>query len=177
MSKELGLPYGATGQIIAQALKAAWDICGNTCNLSCLTYSRRFSLQHQINMPTVTDPESLPSDVKLILDMTENIPEEIKKRAQKKIKDIITTEDIPLDYRAVTQYTPEEIIAVNILPNPWFKTRGALNDDDVKLHACIIAYASDSGFISTSAAANGFTKNGPCTNEERSMVFMVEMEP
>lgn len=32
-------------------------------------------------------------------------------------------------------------------------------DDDLRLHACIIAYASDSGFITTAAAANGYMIN------------------
>lgn len=51
-----------------------------------------------------------------------------------------------------------EFIVVNIntfFQQRWFKTRGLLNDD-MKLHACIIAYASDSGFITTAAAANGY---------------------
>jgi acyl-CoA thioesterase II len=31
---------------------------------------------------------------------------------------------------------------------------------DKKLHACVIAYASDSGFIDTTVAANGVPNNG-----------------
>lgn len=61
------------------------------------------------------------------------------------------------------------------LQQRWFKTRGALNDDDMKLHACIIAYASDSGFINTAATANGFTFNsesiGMMTSLDHSVWF------
>lgn len=56
----------------------------------------------------------------------------------------------------------------------WFKTRGVLNDD-MKLHACIIAYASDSGFINTAARANGFSYNsdsiGMMTSLDHSVWF------
>lgn len=56
----------------------------------------------------------------------------------------------------------------------WFKTRGALTDD-MRLHACIIAYASDSGFLNTAAKANGLTYSSPSigmmTSLDHSMWF------
>lgn len=42
----------------------------------------------------------------------------------------------------------------------WFKTRGPLTDD-MRLHACVIAYASDSGFLNTAAKANGVSYTSP----------------
>jgi acyl-CoA thioesterase II len=37
------------------------------------------------------------------------------------------------------------------------KTQGRLDDDDRTIHACIAAYASDRGFISTAAKTHGLT--------------------
>ncbi|KAI9483342.1 MAG: HotDog domain-containing protein [Benjaminiella poitrasii] len=233
MSKELWLPFGSRGafggQIVAQALKAAWEtvpedffvhslhayfilacnaeipviyevqrirdgksfatrivnakqkgkaifVC--TCSFATKYDENIISLSHQTEMPNVVAPEALPSDVEVlqnVLTMAENIPEKLKKKARKRL-----AEELPVDYRAVTQYTPEEIITGNITPNPcsqrWFKTRDDLNDDeDAKLHACIVAYASDSGFVSTSAAANGYSLNsskiGMMTSLDHSIWF------
>ncbi|KAG1080817.1 hypothetical protein G6F42_023196 [Rhizopus arrhizus] len=111
-------------------------------------------------MPETVDPDTLPSDIEVLqntLAITESIPEEVKKRAQKKLED-----DLPIDSRAVLTLSPQQVITGSVEPNThsrrWFKTRGLLNDD-MKLHACIIAYASDSGFITTAAAANGYLIN------------------
>lgn len=41
----------------------------------------------------------------------------------------------------------------------WFKTRGQLSSDK-RLHACVIAYASDSGFVGTAAKANDVPARG-----------------
>lgn len=43
-----------------------------------------------------------------------------------------------------------------LLQQHWFKTRGNLNDD-MKLHACCIAYISDAALLNTAAIANGMT--------------------
>ncbi|CAO0793132.1 unnamed protein product [Mucor circinelloides] len=231
MSKELWLPFGSRGafggQIVAQALKSAWETVQEdffvhslhsyfilacnvdipviynvqrirdgrsfatrivtatqkgraifVCSCSFAKPEEGISLNHQTDMPDVIDADSLPSDIELLqrtLDNTENsFPEKFRQRAQRRLED-----DQPIDYRAVIQYSPEEIITGNVKPTPygqrWFKTRGALNDDDMKLHACIIAYASDSGFINTAATANGFTFNsesiGMMTSLDHSVWF------
>ncbi|CEP11507.1 hypothetical protein [Parasitella parasitica] len=227
MSKELWLPFGSRGafggQIVAQALKSAWETVHQdffvhslhsyfilACNVDIpviynvqrirdgrsfatriLCKARRRNIAKppgmcetykcmHTDMPDVVDADSLPSDIELLqhtLANTENdFPEKFRQRAKKRLED-----DQPIDYRAVIQYSPEEIITGNVKPTPygvsiqrWFKTRGALNDD-MKLHACIIAYASDSGFINTAATANGFTYNsesiGMMTSLDHSVWF------
>ncbi|CAO0790252.1 unnamed protein product [Mucor circinelloides] len=213
MSKELWLPWGSRGafggQIVAQALRAAWDTVeedfavhslhayfilacsveipviynvqrvrdGRSLATRIVKATQRgkaifvascsfvkpddsISLSHQTTMPETVDPDTLPSDIEVLqntLAITESIPEEVKKRAQKKLED-----DLPIDSRAVLTLSPQQVITGSVEPNThsrrWFKTRGLLNDD-MKLHACIIAYASDSGFITTAAAANGYLIN------------------
>ncbi|KAI7904584.1 HotDog domain-containing protein [Cokeromyces recurvatus] len=132
------------------------------CSCSFAKPMKGVSLNHQSTMPNVADPDTLPSDAKLLQHalantVVEKFPEKFIKKAYKRLE-----EDQPIDYRAVIQYTPEEIITGNVKPNAynqrWFKTRGSLNDD-MKLHACIIAYASDSGFLNTAATANGLSYN------------------
>ncbi|KAI8979343.1 HotDog domain-containing protein [Mycotypha africana] len=130
------------------------------CNCSFSTLEEGITLSHQVTMPTVANPESLPSDLDIfqkILRSTKSESKQFLLRAEKNIND-----NSLIDYRAVNQYSNEEIITGNVKTDAhgrrWFKTRGALNDD-MKLHACIIAYASDSGLINVAATANGLSYN------------------
>ena len=48
------------------------------------------------------------------------------------------------------------ILKTNFLPQgQWFKARETLPGNDAALHACSIAYASDSGILMTAVRANG----------------------
>ncbi|CAO3630654.1 unnamed protein product [Mucor hiemalis] len=213
MSKELWLPFGSRGafggQIVAQALHAAWDTCQEdffvhslhayfilacnveipviynvqrirdaifVCSCSFAKPEQGITLNHQTDMPETVDPDTLPSDLEILentLANADEFPERFRQRAQLRLED-----DQPVDYREVAKYSPEEVITGNSPPNAyyqrWFKTRGVLNDD-MKLHACIIAYASDSGFLNTAARANGFSYNsdsiGMMTSLDHSVWF------
>ncbi|KAI8637624.1 thioesterase-like superfamily-domain-containing protein [Parasitella parasitica] len=213
MSKELWLPWGARGafggQVVAQALRAAWDTVDEDffvhslhayfilacsveipviysiqriregksyatrtvtatqkgkaifiCSCSFVKADDSVTLSHQTLMPQTVDPETLTSDIEVLkntLAITESISENVKKTTQKRLE-----EDLAIDSRAVKTLSPQQVITGRVEPSPhsqrWFKTRGSLNDD-MKLHACIIAYASDSGFITTAAAAHGHLIN------------------
>ncbi|KAG0749572.1 hypothetical protein G6F57_001608 [Rhizopus arrhizus] len=190
MSKELYLPLGARGvfggQIVAQALKAAWDTVPEdffihslhayfilACSVETpVIYSiqrvqdrRSFArpeqgavLDHQTSMPNVPNPESLPSDIETLEDALKKISNpsmRFLKRLETRLKDAGIVE-----YRNVRKDSPEEVVSGNVQPNGsdqhWFKTRGKLNDD-MKLHACCIAYVSDAALLNTAAIANGMT--------------------
>ncbi|KAG1150290.1 hypothetical protein G6F37_001465 [Rhizopus arrhizus] len=190
MSKELYLPLGARGvfggQIVAQALKAAWDTVPEdffihslhayfilACSVETpVIYSiqrvqdrRSFArpeqgavLDHQTSMPNVPNPESLPSDIETFEDALKKISNpsmRFLKRLETRLKDAGIVE-----YRNVRKDSPEEVVSGNVQPNGsdqhWFKTRGKLNDD-MKLHACCIAYISDAALLNTAAIANGMT--------------------
>ncbi|ORX50174.1 Thioesterase/thiol ester dehydrase-isomerase [Hesseltinella vesiculosa] len=216
MSKELWLPIGARGafggQIVAQALHAAFNTVGKTffCHslhsyfilpgdvsvpvlyevtplrdgrsfatrfvrakqrgkaifvLSC-SFTKEYtdpSIDHQSIMPKVPAPDSLPSYTDIVRQQLENNNLSAKYRdyLQKRLE-----EESPIDYREVD---PEDIHDEN---DAWFTTgqkgdrrarwcltRGKLGDDP-RLHALIIAYLSDSGFIMTAALAGGAKRRG-----------------
>ncbi|KAI8642638.1 HotDog domain-containing protein [Parasitella parasitica] len=107
-------------------------------------------MTHQTEMPKVPEPETLPSDVELLqkaLEQPDLLPkyrEHIKLRIE---------ESSPVDYREISIRRP------SFKARRWFKTRGQLGSDK-RLHACVIAYASDSGFVGTAAKANGVPARG-----------------
>ncbi|KAF7727865.1 Acyl-CoA thioesterase 8 [Apophysomyces ossiformis] len=132
------------------------------------------TLQHQTTMPEVTPPEELPSDAERLQrylaqnDLRPKFREYLQKRLE---------ESSPVDYRNVHVHTDEEITSgkesqASEIQRRWFKTCGKLSDDP-RLHACVIAYASDSGFIMTAARANGVSQRaiGMMTSLDHSMWF------
>ncbi|KAI8065597.1 HotDog domain-containing protein [Gongronella butleri] len=214
MSKELWLPLGARGafggQIVAQALHAAFNTVGKTFHCHSLhsyfilpgdvsvpvlyeviplrdgrSFATRFvrakqrgkaifvlscsftkeyadpSIDHQTTMPKVPEPSSLPSYEDVIRQQLDNNNLSTKYRdyLQKRLE-----EEGPIDMREVA---PEEIHDENdawfTTPQThtrrarWCLTRGKLNDDP-RLHALVIAYLSDSGFIMTAALAGGASR-------------------
>ena len=92
---------------------------------------------HQVPMPEVPDPESLPT---------------FRERMEP-YKDMLGDwyeRDRPLDSRHITR-TPLERAPDEPLPprqQLWFKTNGELPDDPL-LHACIVAYESDFTLLDT----------------------------
>lgn len=110
-------------------------------------------------MPDIVGPENLTSeDERLKQFLNYDLPPKYKEYLESRI-----SENSPIDYRDVHQVTPREaftgITEARERQYRWFKTRGHL-DDDPRLHACIIAYASDSAFIGTAAVANGVNHRG-----------------
>jgi len=93
--------------------------------------------EHQLPMPDVPDPESLPT---------------FRERMEP-YKDMLGDwyeRDRPLDSRHITR-TPLERAPDEPLPprqQLWFKTNGELPDDPL-LHACIVAYESDFTLLDT----------------------------
>ncbi|SAM09328.1 hypothetical protein [Absidia glauca] len=215
MSQELWLPIGARGafggQIVAQALRAAFHTVGKTFNVHSLhsyfilpgdvsmpvlyevsllrdgrSFATRFvrakqrgkaifvctcsftkdsdmlSVEHQSTMPKVPSPDSLKSAEELLEEAlaNNNLSAKYRDYLQKRLD-----EDRPVDYRDVN---PEDIDG----KDGWFGdagrisryarwciTRGKLGDDP-QLHACVIAYISDSAFLLTAARATGVPRRG-----------------
>ncbi|OAD66821.1 hypothetical protein PHYBLDRAFT_152090 [Phycomyces blakesleeanus NRRL 1555(-)] len=182
MSKELWVPLGSRGafggQVIAQALNSAWCTVGDQfriyslhsyfilpCNadipviykvqrlrdgksfatrlvtavqrgkpyfiasFSFATPEQVVGLVHQAQMPDVAEPEDVPLETE-------------------RAKEWLSTDDLPTEF---CQYLENRIKNYR-----WFKSYNKLDSDDAKLHACSIAYASDSGIILTAAKANGY---------------------
>ncbi|KAI9243308.1 HotDog domain-containing protein, partial [Sporodiniella umbellata] len=112
--------------------------------------TKNLNLSHQVEMHKVPSPETLPSDLERLenalnsKDITPKFRDHIRQKME---------ESSPMDYRE--DYNP----GPNSTKYRYFKTRGKLGDDK-RTHACVIAYASDSGFIDTTVSANGVPNNG-----------------
>ncbi|KAI9498465.1 thioesterase-like superfamily-domain-containing protein [Zychaea mexicana] len=115
------------------------------------------TLHHQTPMPdNVPRPDELPNNnerMKMLLE-DPRIPDDYRERF-KNFMDAVT----PVEYRDIKVDSVEEFARGRIEPSErqgqWFKVRDRLPDNDAALHACTIAYASDSGILMTAVRANG----------------------
>ncbi|CAO3682937.1 unnamed protein product [Rhizopus stolonifer] len=106
--------------------------------------TKNVSLTHQVKMPKVPSPDefTLEKDsFKELLDQKDIAPK-YREHLEERMEEIS-----PVDYR--TYADPKEPLT----EYRYFKTRGQLRSDK-RLHACIIAYASDHAFINVAVDAN-----------------------
>ncbi|CDH48654.1 acyl-coenzyme a thioesterase 8 [Lichtheimia corymbifera JMRC:FSU:9682] len=130
-----------------------------TCMCSFTKYAdgSNASLCHQDTMPTnIPQPEELTDNIDRlkVLANDPRVPEHYRQR-YKNFMDTVT----PVEYRDIHNGNSEELLTGYMKPlvnqGQWFKTRERLPDNDPKLHACAIAYASDSGILMSAVRANG----------------------
>ncbi|HEX6002212.1 MAG TPA: acyl-CoA thioesterase II [Hyphomicrobiaceae bacterium] len=100
---------------------------------------------HQGNMPQVPAPEDLPSEQELKARMIAHLPENMRSYWER---------ERPIEMRPVdvSRYFSRE-------PRPaeqyiWMRATGAL-PDDLPLHQCVLAYASDFSLLDTALIAHG----------------------
>ncbi|CAO3628482.1 unnamed protein product [Cunninghamella echinulata] len=143
----------ATRLVIASQRGKPIFVC--TCSFS--TFSDAINIEHSVPMPSVPQPEELLSDdqrVVKFLESRNDLPPSVREFLEKKVEEIQ-----PVEYRDVRFEEPEDLFTGKLESNPvsqrWFKTREKVETDDPKVHAGIVAYASDSGLLAASLAANG----------------------
>lgn len=104
-------------------------------------------LSHQDSMPQVPPPESLPTDQARFAKHGERLPEQMRAwaLAERPIELRTVEDDDPFD----PQVRPPE-------RHVWLKAKHAL-PDATQLHQALLAYASDSAFITTSMKPHGVT--------------------
>lgn len=119
--------------------------------LSASFHRREDGLEHQAEMPQVTPPEALPSELDLIRARARDIPEGLRP---------ILTQDRPLDFRVVGEPDPFD-------PSPrpprrryWVRAVGPVGDDPLH-HQAILAYASDYGLLGSALNPHGVTFRDP----------------
>jgi acyl-CoA thioesterase-2 len=102
-------------------------------------------LEHQMAMPEVPPPEDLPSEAELKDLLMERLPEPVKAYWQ---------QERPIEIRPVdlSRYLSPETQAPSQLM--WIRATGALGDD-LALHQCVLAYASDFTLLDTALIAHG----------------------
>ena len=102
-------------------------------------------LTHQLPMPDVPPPEGLRSDLDILREEADRIPESIR---------AVLTQDRPLDFRPVDPYDPFDPEPRAPIRHTWVKSVGPLGDDPVH-HQAVLAYASDSGILATALQPHG----------------------
>ncbi len=100
---------------------------------------------HQIEAPDVPAPETLPSEAELLKDLLPKLPEPIQRywRRERPV------EMRPVDVRQYISTEPREARR-----SIWVRSNLELSDD-IGLHKCVLAYASDFFLLDTSLAPHG----------------------
>jgi acyl-CoA thioesterase-2 len=101
--------------------------------------------EHQFEMPKVPAPETLPSDEELRAKVAGHVPEEARAWFQRP-RPIEMRPIDPRDYFAPEKRAPHEML--------WIRATGPL-PDDLALHQCLLAYASDMSLIDTGLLPHG----------------------
>lgn len=109
-------------------------------NLAASFHLEEDGLEHQSSMPDVVGPEELRTELDLIADKADRLPEKMRERVLAKR---------PFEIRPVDPVDPFDPEPRPATRRQWFKTTGGLGDD-MALHRYLLAYASDFGFITTS---------------------------
>lgn len=104
-------------------------------------------LNHQWPMPDVPPPESLKSDVDRLREMAGRLPEDMRSWLDR---------PRPLEMRPVDPQNFLSTEKMKPIQQVWVKTVDKL-PDDARLHAAIMAYASDLSLLLTGARVHGLS--------------------
>ena len=102
-------------------------------------------LEHQIEMHAVPRPEDVQSDVELLEKIRDSIPEKMRP---------FLLGDRPIELRPVTPQPLLKPPKMAPYQDIWMKANGVL-PDDVPLHQCVLAYASDMTLHDTATLPHG----------------------
>ena len=114
-------------------------------NLSASFHIAEVGPQHQFEMPTVPDPDSLTPELELIRAMADRIPQPLRS---------VLTQEQPIDVRPVNPSDPLRAEPREPVRHAWFRTMGPLPDAPW-IHQSILAYASDYRLLPTALQPHG----------------------
>jgi acyl-CoA thioesterase II len=120
-------------------------------NLSASFHVDEPGLEHQDEMPEVASPETLTSELEMIREMAERIPEPLRP---------VLTQERPIDFRPVVALDPFSPKPAPAVRHIWFRSIGALPDEPI-LHQAVLAYASDHGLLPTALQPHGVSFRTP----------------
>jgi acyl-CoA thioesterase II len=102
-------------------------------------------LTHQIKMPNVPPPDTLPSEAELKERLIDRLPPQVRTYWER---------ERPIELRPVdiTRYLSQEKRAAT--QQVWIRANGTLGDD-LALNQCVLAYASDFTLLDTALIAHG----------------------
>ena len=104
-------------------------------------------LDHQAEMPQVTPPEDLPGEGEMRDKLFAQMPEAVRRYYERERP--IEMRPVEMDRYSGTKY-PDGCF------NVWFRTTGRL-PDELAIHQCVLAYASDLTLLDASLARHGRT--------------------
>jgi acyl-CoA thioesterase II len=113
-------------------------------SMSVSFHKPELGLDHQIAMPIVPAPETLPSEAELKERLLPNLPEVMRTYWERDRPIELRPVDISR-YFSAEKGEPSQCI--------WIKANGAL-PDDFRLHQCVLAYASDFSLLDTALVAH-----------------------
>ena len=102
-------------------------------------------LHHQIKVPDVPSPESLPSEAELKARFMERMPPQVRAYWERERPIEIRPVDLSR-YLEPGNHAPTQQV--------WIRATGRLGDD-LALHQCVLAYASDFTLLDTALIAHG----------------------
>ncbi|MDE1938811.1 MAG: acyl-CoA thioesterase II [Alphaproteobacteria bacterium] len=101
--------------------------------------------EHEFPMPVVPAPETLPTEEELRAKVIDRLPEEVRAWFSRP-RPIETRPVDPREYFSPDKRPPHEML--------WIRATGAL-PDDLPLHQCVLAYASDMSLLDTGLLPHG----------------------
>lgn len=102
-------------------------------------------LEHQIAMPDVPPPEDLPSGAELREKLIDKLPEHVRAYWQSERSIEVRPVDLSRYFSKRSQAPTQ---------HAWIRATGAFGDD-LALHQCVLAYASDFTLLDTALIAHG----------------------
>ena len=120
-------------------------------NLSASFHRHEDGLEHQPTMPDVPRPEDLPSELTIIREMADRIPESYR---------ATWTQDRPIDFRPVAPVDPFRAEARPPERQVWLRAIGSMPDEPL-LHQAVLAYASDYSLLTTALLPHGVSYRQP----------------
>lgn len=120
-------------------------------NLSASFHKLEEGLAHQLSMPEVPAPETLPSELTLLRAIADRIPERYR---------AAWTQDRPIDFRPVDSVDPFRPDVRPPQRQLWFRAVGPM-PDELLLHQAVLAYASDYSLLTTSLLPHGVSIRAP----------------
>jgi len=121
-------------------------------NLAASFQKQEPGFEHQASMPEAPEPLSVPTEQARLLELGERLPRGLREQAMV---------ERPFELRVV-EVTDDPIAPTPLPPTRrvWMRGVGQLPDDP-GLHAALLAYASDFGFVSTALFPHGVTVQTP----------------
>ncbi|MGH7470329.1 MAG: acyl-CoA thioesterase II [Longimicrobiales bacterium] len=120
-------------------------------NMSASFQVQESGLEHQLPMPDVPPPESLRSELDVIRDRSDTVPE-----AQR----AVLTQDRPIDFRMVESVDPFDPAPQPPVRHMWFRAQGSMPDEPLA-HQAVLAYASDYALLGTALLPHGRSYRRP----------------